>query len=98
MNVVSALVLFAVIWFLALFIVLPIGLQTQGDVGEKVEGTHAGSPASSFSMRRKLRQATLVAVPVWCIVAAIVIWGGIGVRDIDWFGRMGPAEEAGETE
>ena len=94
MNVVSALVLFAVIWFLALFIVLPIRLETQGDVGERVEGTHEGSPSSSFSMKRKLRTATLVAVPVWALIASVVIWGGITVRDIDMFGRMGPAEQS----
>lgn len=93
MNVVSALVLLAVIWFLALFIVLPIRLETQGDVGERLEGTHAGSPATGFSMKKKLRLATYVALPVWAVIAAIIIWGGIGVRDIDWFGRMGPAEQ-----
>lgn len=93
MNVVSALVLLAVIWFLTLFVVLPIRLETQGDVGERVEGTHAGSPASSFSMRRKLRVTTLFAFPIWVIICAVIIWGGIGVRDIDIFGRMGPPSE-----
>ena len=44
MPITSALVLFAVIWFLTLFIVLPLRLQTQGDVGEIEPGTHAGSP------------------------------------------------------
>lgn len=93
MNVVSALVLLAVIWFLTLFIVLPIRLETQGDVGEKVEGTHAGSPSSSFSMKRKLRTATLFAVPIWVVICAVIIWGGIGVRDIDLFNRMGPPSQ-----
>ena len=90
MSIVSAIVLFAVIWFLALFVVLPIRLETQGDVGEKVEGTHAGSPASSFSMKRKAWITTLVAVPIWVVIASIVIWGDITVRDIDIFNRMGP--------
>ena len=63
MSIVSALVLLAVVWFMVLFVVLPIRLETQGDVGEKVEGTHAGSPASNFSMRRKIRLTTLWAVP-----------------------------------
>lgn len=92
MNIVSALVLLAVIWFLTLFVLLPIRLETQGDVGESVEGTHAGSPASSFSMRRKVRTTTLVAVPIWAIISAVIIWGGIGVRDIDIFNRMGPPD------
>ena len=47
MPITSALVLFAVIWFLTLFIVLPLRLQTQGDVGEIEPGTHAGSPEKS---------------------------------------------------
>ncbi len=93
MNVVSALVLLAVVWFMTLFVVLPIRLQTQGDVGERVEGTHAGSPASSFSMRRKLRLTTIFALPIWALICAVIIWGGIGVRDIDLFGRMGPQSE-----
>ncbi|MCG6883582.1 MAG: DUF1467 family protein [Silicimonas sp.] len=92
MGVVSGLVLFAVVWFMSLFIVLPIRLETQGDVGERVEGTHAGSPSSSFSMKRKLRLATLVAVPIWLAIAAVIVWGDISVRDIDMFGRMGPRE------
>lgn len=93
MSIVSAIVLFAVIWFLTLFVVLPIRLQTQGDVGEHVEGTHAGSPASSFSMKRKARLTTLVALPIWAIISATIIWGGITVRDLDIFGRMGPPSE-----
>jgi predicted secreted protein len=93
MNFVSALVLLAVIWFLTLFVVIPIRLETQGDVGERVEGTHAGSPASSFSMKRKIRVTTLFAFPIWAILCAVIIWGGIGVRDIDIFGRMGPPSQ-----
>ena len=89
MAPVSAIVLLAVIWFLTLFIVLPIRLETQGDVGEKVKGTPESAPSSSFSMKRKLWIATLVAVPIWVIISAVILWGGISVRDIDFFNRMG---------
>ena len=89
MNVVSSLVLLAVVWFMTLFILLPVRLETQGDVGEKVEGTHAGSPASTYSMKRKLRVVTIVALPVWALICGVIIWGGITVEDIDWFDRMG---------
>ena len=88
MSVVSALVLLAVIWFLTLFVVLPIRLETQGDVGERVEGTHAGSPASNFSMKRKMKITTMIAVPIWVVIAGVILWGGISVRDIDMFGIM----------
>ena len=89
MNVVSAIVLLAIVWFMTLFVLLPVGLRTQGDEGETLKGTHAGSPAASFSMRRKLRQVTLVALPVWALICAVIIWGGITVADIDIFDRLG---------
>lgn len=90
MGVVSGLVLYAVIWFLTLFVVLPIRMTTQGDVGEHVEGTPAGAPATGFSMRRKAWVTTMVATVIFVVVASIIIWGGISVRDIDMFHRMGP--------
>ena len=90
MGVVSGLVLFAVVWFMVLFIVLPIRLETQGDVGERVEGTHAGSPATGFSMKKRLRVTTLWAVPIWALIAGVIVFGDISVRDIDLFHRMGP--------
>lgn len=92
MNIVSAIVLFAVIWFLVLFVVLPIRLETQGDVGETLKGTHAGSPATGFSMKKRLRITTLAAIPVWAIITAVILWGGISVRDLDMFNRMPPEQ------
>ena len=94
MSIVSAIVLLAVVWFMTLFVVLPIRLETQGDVGERVEGTHAGSPSSSFSMRRKLKIATLFAVPIWAVIASVILWGGLTVRDIDMFNRMDAREQS----
>ncbi len=91
MGVVSGIVLFAVVWFMVLFVILPIRLETQGDVGERVEGTHAGSPATGFSMKKRLRLTTFWAVPIWGLIASVIIFGDIGVRDIDIFGRMAPA-------
>ncbi len=41
MGITSALVLFAVIWFMVLFITLPLRLTTQGDVGE-IDARHPG--------------------------------------------------------
>jgi len=89
MSPVSAIVLLAVIWFVTLFVVLPIRLETQGDVGERIAGTPEGAPSSSFSMKRKLWIITMVAVPIWAVICAVIIWGGFSIRDIDFFNRMG---------
>ena len=92
MGPVSGLVLFAVIWFLVLFVVLPLRLETQGDRGEIVPGTQAGAPAN-LNMWKKARVTTYVAIVIWAVVAT-VIWSEIvTVRDLDWFNRMRPPSE-----
>ena len=45
MNLTGGIVLFAVLWFLTLFIVVLIGQRSQQDAGEVVPGTPAGAPA-----------------------------------------------------
>jgi len=87
MGITSALVLFAVIWFMVLFIALPVGLRTQGDEGEIVPGTHAGSPAN-LNMGRKVKLVTAISVLLWCVIAGIILSGVITVADLDWFDRM----------
>jgi len=44
MSVTSAIVLFAVIWFLTFLIIIPFRVKTQGDLGAIVKGTQAGAP------------------------------------------------------
>ncbi|MEO1640636.1 MAG: DUF1467 family protein [Pseudomonadota bacterium] len=91
MGPVSGLVLFAVIWTLVFFVVLPLRLTTQGDAGEVVPGTHASSPAD-FSFKRKAKITTLWAFPIWAVIAGTILSGAITVRDIDWFERMSTPE------
>jgi len=86
-SVASALVLLAVIWFLTLFVVLPVGLRTQGEEGDVAPGTPASAPAN-LRLGRKFALVTAIALPLWAAVCAVIIWGGITVRDIDIWGRM----------
>tara|TARA_B110000046_G_scaffold45840_1_gene50908 strand:+ start:627 stop:920 length:294 start_codon:yes stop_codon:yes gene_type:complete len=91
MGITSAIVLFAVIWFLTLFIVLPLRLKTQGDVGKIEPGTHAGSPVNP-QMKKRFLVTTAVAVVLWAIIAGSIISGVFAVRDFDWFNRMATPE------
>lgn len=91
MGPVSALVLFAVIWTLVFFVVLPLRLETQGEAGEIVPGTHASSPAN-FSFKRKAKVTTLWAFPIWAVIAGVILSGAVTIRDIDWFERMSTPE------
>ncbi|MFO1143874.1 MAG: DUF1467 family protein [Amaricoccus sp.] len=87
MTVVSSLVLFAIIWFVALLVALPIGLTTQGEAGEIVPGTPSSAPVDAM-LGRKLVWVTVATVAVWAPLCAFILWGGVTVRDIDFFHRM----------
>ena len=91
MSIVSALVLYAVVWFMVLFVVLPIRLETQGDRGEIEPGTHAGAPAN-LNMKRKIKVVTIVAAIVWAVIAGVIWSEVISVRDLDFFDRMRPSQ------
>ena len=41
-------------------------------------------------MKRKAKITTVWAALVWIVIAGVVIYGDISVRDIDLFNRMGP--------
>ena len=91
MGPVSGIVLLAVIWTLVFFVVLPLRLKTQGDVGDVLPGTHASSPAE-FDLGRKAKITTYWAVPIWAVIAVTILSGAVTVRDIDWFDRMATPE------
>lgn len=48
---VLATAIFYIVWFLALFAVLPFGIRTQSDVGEFIQGTSAGAPINAKAGR-----------------------------------------------
>ncbi|MEQ9261492.1 MAG: DUF1467 family protein [Roseovarius sp.] len=89
MGIASGIVLFLVIWFMTFLIVLPIRIQTQGDLGQIVPGTHAGSP-EHHHLKKKFKIVTAISVVLWAIAAYVILTGTITVRDLDMFNRMGP--------
>ncbi len=88
MGVASGIVLYLVFWFMTFLVALPIRIQTQGEAGEIVPGTHDGSP-QKHHLKKKAVITTIVAFVFWAIAAYIIITGTITVRDIDMFNRMG---------
>lgn len=92
----SAIVLLAVIWFLVLFVVLPLRLTTQGEAGRVVRGTPSSSP-EGLKLRRKVVVTTVVALAIWIVACAIIISGAVSIHDIDIFNRMSRPAPAGGT-
>jgi len=87
MGITGALVLLAVIWFVVLFVVLPLRLTTQGDLGTVVPGTQPGAPAE-LNLGRRLKVVTVMAVFIWVVISGIIVSGAVTLCDIDWFNRL----------
>lgn len=87
MSVTAGLVMFVVIWFLTMFIVLPIRARSQADEGDVVPGTPEGAPAN-FRLGRTVVIVTLWTVLVWAICAGILLSGWISVEDLDWMNLL----------
>jgi len=89
MSITSFIVVYAMLWFFVLFIVLPLRLKTQGDVGEIVPGTHAGAPAN-LNLKKRLKIVTAIATVLWVILVAVILTDWITLDDIDLLKRFGP--------
>jgi predicted secreted protein len=87
MTITGAFVLYSVTWFMVFFCVLPLRFVSQADTGEVVPGTPRSAPAEEM-VGRKARITTYVATVVWALICAVVLWGGIGIDDLDVFGIM----------
>jgi len=90
MSITSAIVLFAVIWFMVFFVVLPLRLTTQGESGNVVPGTPSSAPSDPM-IGRKVRVTTWWALGLWVVIGGTILSGAITVRDFDFMNRMGPA-------
>jgi len=88
MNVVTAIVLYAIVWFMTLFVVLPMRLQSQDEAGARVAGTHGSAPENP-QLRKRFIVTTAIALVIWGILVAIILTGAITVADIDLFNRFG---------
>ncbi len=88
MTITGAIVLFAVIWFVSLLVALPIGIRTQEEAGEVAPGTPSSAPENPM-IGRKMIWVTVVTLALWLPLCAFIMWGGVTVRDIDFWHRMG---------
>ncbi|MFI0394774.1 DUF1467 family protein [Paracoccus jiaweipingae] len=86
MNLTGGLVLYASLWFLVLFVLLPIGERSQAESGEVVPGTPASAPHAP-ALGRKMLWSTLIAAVLWGGIAWVILGGYITRADMDDWGR-----------
>ena len=71
MSVTMSLALYFIIWWTVLFAVLPLGVRTQGDAGEIIQGTPESAPVAP-RLRRVAGITTVVASVVFAIVWLVI--------------------------
>lgn len=80
MNWFSGILVYAVVWWLVFFMILPIGVVTQDESGEEqVKGSVSSAP-SKPRLRKKVLWAALVTAVVWVIIEIIISSGAITLR------------------
>ena len=87
MTITAVFVLYAVCWFMTLFVILPLRLTTQNDIGEIAPGTAPSAPTDP-RLKRKLWWTTGIATVIWAVLCAIILSDLITVADMDFFNRM----------
>lgn len=72
MNPVSAVVIFAVTWFLALYCLLPVRIRSNEEAGQAVpEGTMKGAP-SNPNLKIKAIGATIISAIITAILYYLI--------------------------
>lgn len=81
MNIVFAIAVFLIIWWVVLFAVLPFGLKTQDDDGESVLGTVSSAPRGPHMLRAVI-WTTIVSLLIFGFLLLLTRYFGLGIDDI----------------
>jgi predicted secreted protein len=63
-SIVFAAAVYVIVWWLSLFIILPIGIESQAEKGRVARGSERGAPAKPV-MLKKLLLTTLISAIIF---------------------------------
>jgi predicted secreted protein len=81
MTLSFAVAIYAIIWWVVLFAMLPIGVRTQAEEGDVAPGTAESAPQHP-RLLAKMLATTVVASVIFAIVYAIIVHKLIALEDI----------------
>ncbi|NDW06528.1 DUF1467 family protein [Jiella pacifica] len=81
MGIISGLAVYFIIWWTTLFAVLPIGNQSQHEVGERALGTADSAPINA-RMGYKVILTTILATIVFAVFYLVTQVWGFGPDDL----------------
>ena len=82
-----ALAIYFICWWIALFIVLPIGVRTQHEEGRVEPGTPSSAPAAP-RLVRAIIATTLLGGILFAAVYSIIVFELIALDDIPFLPRF----------
>jgi predicted secreted protein len=82
----SIVAIYALIWVMSAFVLLPLGIRTHDEAG--VEKTHgqADSAPANFRPGRVAIRATLLAAVLCALFVANYVYGWVEVKDVNFLG------------
>ena len=81
MGIAGSLMVIVIFWWLAFFMMLPIGVRSQVDEGSVVPGTDPSAPASPKLLRKAI-YAFAIALVAWGGLFALIEYELVGLDDI----------------
>lgn len=89
----SVLAIYALLWVMSAFLMLPFGIKTHEEAGiEKVPGQADSAPAN-FRPGRVVLRATVLAAVLCALYVANYVQGWIGPEDLNFFGSPPGSED-----
>jgi predicted secreted protein len=83
----SYLAIFALVWVICAFVILPFGIRTHDEAGhEKIPGQADSAPAN-FRPGAVILRTTILALAVCGLIFLNYHEGWITARDVDFFGQ-----------
>jgi predicted secreted protein len=88
MSLAFAIALYFIIWWVVLFAMLPIGVRTSEEVGEKATPGNAESAPHVPNMLPKMLATTVVSAIVFAVVYVIIVHHVITLDEIPFLPRF----------
>ena len=75
----SAVVVYLLTWWIVIFCVLPLDIESIKDAKET--GNMPGAPVKA-GLKRKFLLTTIIATVAWAVICLTIIYGGISFHDV----------------
>jgi predicted secreted protein len=81
MGIAGSLMVISIAWWLAFFMMLPVGVRSQLEDGAVVPGTEPSAPTTP-RLWRKAGWALLIALAIWAALFSLIEFSLISLDDI----------------